>query len=103
RGWLLVEADFPKVLVVFAAPNLKPHAIVFGAAFDYTNYDAAPPSVQIVDPFTGEAYRAKELPTKLNRALPPQQIALPGMPADQKVMVGAAQPYMQAHGPDDIP
>jgi hypothetical protein len=52
-GWLLVEAEFPRVLVALAAAKLNPAPVVMGVAFDYTNYDAAPPSVKIVNPFTG--------------------------------------------------
>ena len=103
RGWLLVHAEFPKVLIVLAAPKLIPAAIVMGVAFDYTNYDAAPPSVRIVNPFTGEPYKFKELPNPLNRALPRQEIAVPGIPAAARMMLAGAQPYMQAHQPDDIP
>lgn len=74
-----------------------------GVAFDYTNYDADAPSVRIVNPFTGVSYKLKELPTQLNRALPQQEIAIPGMPAEgPKMVVASAQPYMQAHG-DEIP
>jgi len=54
RGWILVEADFPRVLVVLCAAKLKPAAVITGVRFDYSNYDAAPPSVQLVEPFTGE-------------------------------------------------
>jgi|SRR5579859_11360 len=103
RGWLLVEAEFPKVLVVLAAAKLKPTPVVMGVAFDYTNYDAAPPSVKIVNPFTGEPYKFKELPNPLNRALPAQEIAIPGFPMQQKMMVQGEQPYMQAFGPEDVP
>lgn len=103
RGWLLAHAEFPNVLVVLAAPQLKPAAIVTGVAFDYTNYDAMPPSVRLVNPFTGIPYKSKELPTALNRSLPNQELSLPGMPAGQKLMVGAAQPYMQAHDPEEVP
>ena len=103
RGWFLVHSEFPKALVVLSAPKLKPAAVILGVAFDYTNYDAAPPSVRIVNPFTGEPFKFKELPNPLNRALPAQEISLPGMPAEQKMMVGSVQPYMQAYGPDDIP
>jgi hypothetical protein len=102
RGWLLVNAEFPHVSVVLAAPQLKPAAIVMGVEFDYTNYDAAPPSVRIVDPFTREAFKMKDLPTPLNRALQ-QAIEMPGMPDGAKVMIQGAQPYMQAHAPDEIP
>lgn len=103
RGWLLIEAEFPRVLVVLAVPKLKPTPVVMGVAFDYTNYDAAPPSVKLVDPFSGEPYKFKDLPNPLNRALPAKEVALPGLPAEQKVRVQSAQPYMQAYGPDEIP
>lgn len=103
RGWFLAHAEFPTVSAVFAAVHLKPPAIVMGVDFDYTNYDAAPPSVRIVNPFTGEAYKQKELPTALLRAVPQQEIALPGLPPGQKFRIEGAQPYMQAHDPDDIP
>jgi hypothetical protein len=103
RGWFLAHAEFPKALVVLAAPQVKPPAVVTGVAFDYTNYDAAPPSVMLVNAFTGVPYKASELPTALNRALPNQELSLPGMPEGQKLMVGAAQAYMQALGQDDVP
>ena len=103
RGWLLVHAEFPKVLVALAAPQLKPTPIVTGVEFDYTNYDAAPPSVRLVNPFTGQPYKLKEVPTMLNRSLPGQEISLPGMPPSQKIMMGAAQSYVQGYGPEDPP
>ncbi len=103
RGWFLTHAEFPKALVVLAAPQLKPAAIVTGVEFDYTNYDAAPPSVRLVNPFTGVPFKLTELPTVLNRSLPGQELNLPGMPAAQKMMIEYPQPYMQAHGPDEIP
>jgi hypothetical protein len=103
RGWFLTEAEFPRVLVVLAAPKLQPAAIVMGVALDYANYDAAPPSVRIVNPFTGEPYKFKELPNPLNRTLPPQEVSFPGMQAEQKMVVAVQQPYLQAYGPDEIP
>src|SRR3954451_17199991 len=68
RGWFLIEARFPKVFVLLAAPQVKPPAILCGVEFDYTNYDAEPPSVQLVEPFTRVPYLARDLPTTLNRA-----------------------------------
>lgn len=103
RGWFLAHAEFPSALVVLAAPQLRPAAIVTGVAFDYTNYDAAPPSVRLVNPFTGAPFKMKELPTQLNHALPDQELSLPGIPPAQKLMVASAQPYMQAYGPEEIP
>lgn len=103
RGWFLTEAHYPVVLVVLAAERSTPPSVVFGVRFDFSNYDAAPPSVQLVNPFTGEAYKFKDLPSPLNRSLTPQEVQLPGMPAAAKMMIGQIQPLMQAHAPDDIP
>jgi hypothetical protein len=67
RGWFLLEAVFPRVLVLLAAPQVKPPAVVTGVLFDYTDYDLHPPSVWFVDPFTRQPYKASELPTRLVR------------------------------------
>lgn len=101
NGWFLLEADFPQILVILAAPQLQPPAIITGVLLDYTNYDAEPPSVRLVNPFTREPYRAKELPTRLNRAVEGQTLNLPGVPGELKMQ--GAQPLMQAHDEDDIP
>lgn len=103
RGWILVEAEFPRIVVMFAAVKLTPLAIVLAVEFDYTNYDAAPPSVKLVKPFSWEPYTTKELPTALNRALPPRQVQLPGIPPDQRMEMTTVQAYMQSYGPDEIP
>lgn len=101
RGWFLVHAEYPRVLVVLASPKLKPSAIVSGVSFDYINYDAAPPSVQLVNPFNSQPYRLSELPIQLMRALPPQQIQLAeGAP---QIAFQTQQPLMQAQAPDEIP
>jgi hypothetical protein len=101
NGWFLIEASFPEILVVLAAPQLNPPAIVTGVLFDYTNYDAEPPSVRLVNPFTREPYLAKQLPTRLNRAVEGQAVNLPGMPGE--LMMQGAQPLMQAQDEDALP
>lgn len=102
RGWFLVEAEFPIVFVAMAAPVLKPSPLVLGVLLDYSNYDAAPPSVRIVDPFTREPYRGSELPTVLPRALPVQNMQFPGLP-NGGLQVRPAQPLLQFHHPDEVP
>src|SRR5207247_2738107 len=79
RGWLLIRAEFPSVLVVLAAPQLSPPAIVTGGAFDYTNYDMRPPSVRFVYPFTSDPYKAKDLPTHLKRSVESGAPPIPGL------------------------
>ena len=106
RGWLLVRAAFPCAVVVLAAPQLHPPAIVTGVAFDYTNYDAQPPSVQLVHPFTLQPYRAKELPTNLRQRSPSPQAAnfpFPGIPEGASIQFLAEQPLMQSHSPEEVP
>jgi hypothetical protein len=105
RGWLLVKADFPSVLVALAAPQLTPPAIVTGVAFDYTNYDIQPPSVRLVDPFTAEPYKARALPTYLKRSVEADRPPIPGLqlPLGAQAKFMAEQPLMQWYGPDDTP
>lgn len=98
RGWLLLEVDFPRVLFAMAAPQLKPPPLVTGVLFDYTDYDAVPPSVRLVDPFTREPYRDEELPTRLLRSVPAGPIELPpGVQLPPGVVPQVQQPLMQSH------
>jgi hypothetical protein len=102
RGWFLIEAEFPVAFVVMAARQLPVPAMVTGVRLDYTNYDFEPPSVQLVNPFNGIPYVAKDLPVRLDRqAAAPQgvQIQIGG----QSVPILAVQPYLQWYSPDDVP
>ncbi len=105
RGWLLVRAEYPSVLVVLAAPQLAPPAVVTGVEFDYSNYDLQPPSVRLVDPFTGKPYKAKELPTHLKRSVEASGPPVPGLqlPLGVQARLIAQQPLMQWYGPEDTP
>ncbi|MDE0660863.1 MAG: hypothetical protein OXI79_14585 [Gammaproteobacteria bacterium] len=106
RGWYLVHAEFPEAMVLLATPNTQPMAILCGVAFDYTNYDAAPPSVRLVNPMTSEPYKGSELPTQLPKRVPANDtpvVVKEGLPPQVQFEVLAGQPLMQAHKPDDIP
>lgn len=67
RGWLLLEATFPSVFLVLCVPHVKPACVVFGLIIDFTNYDAEPVSVRVVDPFTKRLLTTQELVTGLLR------------------------------------
>jgi hypothetical protein len=67
RGWVIISARYPQVVLLLAAPQLKPVPVLFGVVLDYTNYDVDPPSVSIINPWTGEPLRAEELLTPLPR------------------------------------
>ena len=99
-----MRAEFPDVLVLLATAKTAPISIVMGVALDYSNYDAAPPSVRLVHPLTGVPFTASQLPTPLNRSLPPQSVMLAGQGANQpQFQVQQHQPLMQFYGPDEIP
>lgn len=99
RGWWMLEAAFPKMLVVLAAPQVRPPAVVCGVLLDFTNYDLLPPSVTLVDPFTREPYRARELPTALVRRRT-TTIDIPGGPTLENAEL---VPLMQAHDLEAVP
>ena len=123
RGWFLADAEFPHALVVLATAKTQPISILCGILFDYSNYDAAPPSVRLVHPITRVPYKWSEVPTRLPRTTSPPNA---GGPAAQRLPPGIAQalppglaqavaqgavqaelvqsqPLLQAHGDDDIP
>ena len=113
QGWFLADAEFPHVLVILATPKTQPVSILCGVWFDYSNYDAVPPSVRLVHPLTREPYRWSEVPTQLPRLLSPPdaeriaQAPAPGVaqaPAQGVPQVQlVVQPLLQAYGDDDIP
>lgn len=107
RGWWVLYAEFPRLFIVFASPRLKPPAVIFGAILDFTNYDFWAPSVVLVNPFTREPYKAKELPTvmKRQRVIPaPAGIAAIAQIQGQEVQqIVSEEHLLQAHSPDDVP
>lgn len=109
RGWWMQQAEYPEVFVVFAAPQLKPPAVVFGALLDFTNYDFWAPSVRLVDPFTREPYKAKELPTLLRRRTivepPPEVVEMVRQRGGEPPQLVEEGQLMMWHSPerDDIP
>ena len=106
KGWFLVDAKFPEALVLLVTVKTKPMAVLCGVLFDYSNYDAAPPSVRLVNPATGEPYKRADLPTELMRRVPAADppVAVPAEVQGQvQLQLRAQQPLMVALKPDDIP
>ena len=100
RGWFLVKAEWPHAIVLLASKKTVPPAIVTAVQFDYTNYDAEPPSVLLVDPFSGRPLLSRELPTQLPRMIPGPEAVLPD---GTRMRLGNPQNLMQAYSPDDVP
>ena len=100
RGWFLVKKEWPLAVVILASNKTSPPTIVTAVQFDYTNYDAEPPSVRLIDPFSGRILLGKELPTRLPRMVPGPELAIPGV---DKAQLVTSQEMMQAHSPEDVP
>ena len=102
RGWFLVKANWPVVVVVLASNKTRPPAIITAVQFDYTNYDAEPPSVRMIDPFTGRCLLGEELPipARLPRLILGPEIPVPG---GGKLQQKTTQDLMQAHTPEEFP
>lgn len=105
RGWVMTHASFPLVRVMMCAAQLKPPAVIVEVELDFTNYDAEPPSVTLVEPFTHRPYKADELPTILKRTVgAPAGFLPPGLPVGAMVNIQAQQPLMQPpNDPDGLP
>jgi hypothetical protein len=86
RGWFLAEAVFPQAVVLLSPPQLDPPALITAVKFDYTDYDARPPSVSLINPFTREPWEAGTLPTTLRRSI---EVA-PQLPPGLELPPGAA-------------
>ena len=102
RGWFLTKADWPIVSVVLASSKTSPPAIVMAVRFDYTNYDAEPPSVRIIDPFTERILMSKELKVRLMRSVPGPEMPFP-IPGGGQLQLNTTQDLMQAHSPEEPP
>ncbi len=106
RGWLLVTVDFPLFRVVLCATRVTPPAVIVGVELDYTNYDERPPSVRLVDPFTGRPYAWGAMPTTLKRRVVGPPLELPGIPRGpdgNMPRVISEQTLMQPSPPDGLP
>ena len=100
RGWFLMKAEWPVVTVLLASQKTSPPAIMAAVHFDYTNYDLEPPSVRLVDPFSGRPLLERERPLRLLRRILGPEVVLPD---GNKIQMGGVQDLMQAHSPEEQP
>ncbi|MBY3347861.1 hypothetical protein HFO60_27250 [Rhizobium leguminosarum] len=103
RGWFLLDATFPTVLVLFVALKVTPRSLVCAVRLDFTNYDLVPPSVTFVDPSTGTVLPAKSLGFKMLRlnGLKEASPEIVTTLAQQQPL--SVQELLQAHSPDGTP
>ena len=102
RGWFLLSSDFPNALVLLASQKTTPPAMVCGILFNYANYDADPPSIRLVNPFTCEPYKFDQLPTQLKRLVPEEE-GPRVFQGDFQLQLRKEQRLMVAHRAKEIP
>lgn len=100
RGWWLLKAEFPDVLIAFVTGKTQPASVVFGAIINFSDYDLIPPSVRLVNPFTLQPYSFKALPTRLPRRV---SAPVPEGVAEGMAVGFQVQDLMTAHGVDEVP
>lgn len=61
KGIFCLDISFPNITLMFAIPQIIPYPIAFAAKFDYSNWDAEPPSIIFVNPFSGENIIGNEI------------------------------------------
>ena len=71
QGWFVLRAEFPEALLVLTVPQLRPAPVLFGVTINFTNYDVDPLSIRLINPWTGELLRARELLSPLPRLVQP--------------------------------
>ena len=99
RGVLLLRAEFPHIVLGFAAPNIKPNPVLlFGVRVDFSEYDLLPLSLQFVDPFTERLLRYEEVPVKFLKRNGGLQL-----PDENGGVQLNVQPLLQHHAPDGPP
>jgi len=98
RGILLLKAEFPVVVLAFAAPKIRPTPLLFGVRIDFSEYDLRPPSVKFVDVFTDRHLRFDEMPTQFLK----RNGEVPKPDATGAIHLNV-QPLLQHHAPDGPP
>ena len=61
RGVFLIENIDFKLRFLFSIPSLIPSPIAFSVELDYTNWDFEPPSLVLLNPFTGIPLKSNEV------------------------------------------
>lgn len=61
RGVICLKIDGFSINLLFAIQHFKPQPIAFAVKIDYTNWDCEPPSIKVIDSFTGETLKKKDI------------------------------------------
>lgn len=102
QGWFTLSAEFPEIFLVLTVPQLRPAPVLFGVVINFANYDIDPPSVVLVNPWTREPLRARELLSPLPRLTQRAPAAAGGNGEAGAVALGAGDERQRADA-DQIP
>lgn len=61
-GILCIGIEDYSIRLIFAIPHLKPQPIAFTVNIDFTNWDVEPPSIKLIDPFSGKLLCRNSVP-----------------------------------------
>lgn len=98
RGVLLLNAQFPNVILAFNAYRVRPLVTVFAVRLNFINYDLEPPSVTFIDPLTERDLTANELNCDLLRNISKSN-AIDSVPNNSIQLLN----LIQSHPPANIP
>lgn len=74
KGVFMVTNQFPVAEFIFITAKLKPASVAFSVRIDFSNYDTEPPSIQFIDPFSGNVLKRKDVPINFWQVKYPPQI-----------------------------
>lgn len=62
KGIICTGINYPDIDFIFCANKVSPAVIGFAVRINFSNYDAEPPSVTFIDPFSGRSVKREEIP-----------------------------------------
>lgn len=98
KGVFMINESFPVAEFIFVAAKIRPASVVFAVHIDFTNYDAEPPSIKFIDPFTRTVLKRRDIPINFWQFKMPN-ILNNHVPAELQIQ---KQDLLQG-GPDVIP
>lgn len=75
KGVFLVKEEFPVCEFLFLCPKLFPVSCIFAVRVEFTNYDAEPPSVRFIEPYTGKLIKREQIPLRFKQKATAEFIA----------------------------
>jgi hypothetical protein len=103
RGVFLLKDNCPLCEFLFLTPQIFPLGVSFAVHIDFTNYDAAPPSVRFIHPFSGKELQRNEIPFQFKQRITEERakelkVADPSEGIDLCVSIEGGPPFLCHRG-----